>query len=463
MTATSRAVSRRIPAFYGPTTSAKLDQPSREGLVAAVIAMGALLVTWMWWADLTSTSFRTTGDTLTEIGRYTGLLGTYLIVIGVALMGRVAWLDRLIGMDRLAIWHRRNGEFSIGLLVAHAVFTIWGYGLTARTNLLHETKSVVFTYTDMLSATVGLGIMVVIGVISVRIIRRRISYQAWYFVHLYTYVALALSFAHQFATGIDFAKHPVNRAAWIVLYAGVGALLLGYRVGKPLRDGWRHQLRVSRVAQEAPDVVSVYLRGNDLEKLHAEPGQFFLWRFLTRDGWWQAHPYSLSSAPKGNFLRVTVKSLGDHSRDIPSLRQGTRVLAEGPYGAFTANRRRLKKVLMIGGGVGITPLRALFESLPGKGRDITLLYRASSENEVMFRDELDQIARSRKSRVVYLIGSRRQHPEYLTADHLLWLVPDIRTHDIFLCGPPAMLHAVHDALDALHVPRRQRHTEHFEL
>ena len=61
--------------------------------------------------------------------------------------------------------------------------------------------------------------------------RRRVSYQTWYFVHLYTYMALALSFAHQFSTGVDFATHPLNRAIWIVMYASVAALLLGYRVG----------------------------------------------------------------------------------------------------------------------------------------------------------------------------------------------------------------------------------------
>ncbi len=69
----------------------------------------------------------------------TGLVGTYLVVVEVLLMGRVPWLDRMIGMDRLAIWHRRNGEYSICLLVAHAVLTIWGYAVTAHEGLVNET------------------------------------------------------------------------------------------------------------------------------------------------------------------------------------------------------------------------------------------------------------------------------------------------------------------------------------
>jgi predicted ferric reductase len=393
----------------------------------------------------------------------TGLLGTYLILIGLLLMSRVTWIDRLIGMDRLAVWHRRIGQYSLSLLVAHAALTIWGYAVTAHAGLWSETKSVVLTYTDMLAATVGLGLLIVIGIVSARAVRRRVSYQTWYFIHLYAYLALALSFAHQFATGADFATHPLNRALWIALYAGVGGLLLAYRLIKPLRHAFRHDLRVVGVRAEAPDAVSVYLSGRRLWELQAEPGQFFMWRFLTRQGWWQAHPYSLSAAPNGQWLRVTVKSLGDHSRDIPQLRRGTRVLPEGPYGAFTARRRRLRKVLLIAGGVGITPLRALFESLPGRGSDITLLYRVSRPEEILFGPELDEIARARGSRVGYLIGPRAEHPEFLTAPHLHALIPDIAGHDVFVCGPASMLETVNTALVELGVPPRQIHRESFEL
>ncbi len=454
---------RSLRSFPGSPPAAKLDQPTREGLVGAVIGLGAGLVLLMWWADTSPASLEGAGAWLTAAGRVTGLVGTYLIVVGVLLMSRVTWLDRLIGMDRLAVWHRRIAEYSVSLLVAHAVLIIWGYAVMAHEGVLRETKAVVLSYTDMLAATVGLGLMVIIAVISARAIRRRISHQAWYFIHLYAYLALALSFAHQFATGADFATHPFNRAAWIALYAGVALLLLVYRVGKPVRDALRHRLWVAQVVRENPDAVSVYLGGRHLEMLGAESGQFFLWRFLTRDGWWQAHPYSLSAAPNGQWLRVTVKSLGDHSRDMPRVRRGTRVLAEGPYGAFTWRRRRLRKVLLIGGGVGITPLRALFESLPGRGREITMLYRARRDQEVMFRDELDRIAQARQARVVYLVGSRAEHPEFLTARHLRALVPDITAHDIYVCGPPSMLETVRQALDDLHVPRRQVHSENFEL
>ncbi|MGH9058621.1 MAG: ferric reductase-like transmembrane domain-containing protein, partial [Acidimicrobiales bacterium] len=333
MTAPVGQAARRPPGRAAPpSTVAALDQPTREALVAAVIGAGALVVCALWWRDTTPASVHGFGPWLTAAGRVTGLVGTYLVVIEVLLMGRVPWLDRLIGMDRLAVWHRRNGEYSIGLLVAHAALTIWGYGVTAHAGLVSETKVVVFTYTDMLAATVGLALLVLVGLISARGLRRRVSYHTWYFIHLYTYLALALSFAHQFATGVDFATHPLNRAVWIGLYAAVGLLLVTYRVGKPVRDTLRHRLRVARVVEEGPRFISVYVTGRRLADLRAQSGQFFMWRFLTRDGWWQAHPYSLSAAPNGQWLRLTVKDLGDHSSGLARLRRGTRVMSEGPYG-----------------------------------------------------------------------------------------------------------------------------------
>ena len=446
-----------------PWRALRLTQNGREILVAAMVALGAAGVIFMWWHDTAPASVQGLGPWLTAAGRVTGLVGTYLIVVEVLLMGRVPWLDRMIGMDRLAVWHRRNGEYAICLLLAHAVLTIWGYAVTAHQNVLQETTSVVLSYPDMLAATVGLGLLVAVAILSARAVRRRVSYQTWYFVHLYTYIALALSFAHQFNTGVDFATHPVNRAIWIALYGAVAALLIAYRVGKPLANMARHRFVVVGTVNEGPGLTSVYVSGRRLHELNAEAGQFFLWRFLTRDGWWQAHPFSLSAAPNGRWLRLTAKKLGDHSGDLSRLRPGTKVLLEGPYGSFTSRRRRRRKVLLIGAGVGITPLRALFELFAIPGSDVALIYRASAPTELALQREIDDIAVRRNAKVFYLVGSRDEHPEYLTPAHLRLLVHDVRQRDVYVCGPVGFTEMVSASLGDLGLPSRQVHTESFEF
>ena len=430
--------------------------------MAAVIAIGAGVVVALWWHDTQAQSLHTLGGQLIGAGQVTGLVGTYLIVVEVLLMGRIPWLDRLVGMDRLAVWHRYTGEYALGLLIAHTLLTVWGYSVTDHAGTVHESWVLLRSYPDMVAATVGLVVLIGVGVSSLRAVRRRIKYQTWYFIHLYAYLGIAVSFAHQLATGGDFVSHPLNRAAWVALYVFATMLLLWCRVGTPVRDAVRHQLRVIDLVPEAADVVSIYVGGRRLDELRADAGQFFLWRFLTPRGWWQAHPFSLSAAPNGQWLRLTAKSVGDHTAEIASLHPGVRVLVEGPYGAFTRHRRTRRHVLLIAGGIGIAPVRALFEALPGKPGEVTLLYRASKPTDVVFRQELEELALTRGAAVHYVVGPRTMRPDPIGADHLRQLVPDVAHHDVYVCGPRGMMHQVVATLRRLGVPRRHIHTEGFE-
>ena len=428
----------------------------------SVIVLFGVAVVAIWWQDTPAGSVRDLGTRLIAAGQITGLAGTYLVVIEVLLMGHVPSLDRFIGTDRLAVWHRRNGEYVVVLLVGHAVLTVWGYAITGRTALVPETKTVVLSYPDMLAATVGLALFIVVAVTSARAARRHMRYQTWYFVHLYAYLAIALSFAHQLATGGDFVQHPLNRALWVAMFAVAGALLVWCRLVAPARDAIRHRLVVADVVPEAGGALSVYVTGQRLWELEAEPGQYFLWRFLTRDKWWQAHPFSLSAAPNGRWLRLTAKGSGDFTASLAQLEPGVRVVAEGPFGAFTRHRRRRRKVLLVGGGIGIAPLRALFEGLAAGPGDLTLLYRASSDDDVVFRHELEDLADKRGATIHYLVGSRAQTPDLLDSRHLRSLVADVAHHDVFVCGPPGMTARVVSSLRDARVPRRHIHTEGFE-
>jgi predicted ferric reductase len=441
---------------------AQRARAEREAVVAGGVVLGAGIVLGLWWADTPTGSLHSNAARLIAAGDLTGLLGTYLVLVEIVLMARIPWLEHLLGMDRLAIWHRRNGQYLISLLVAHAALSIWGYGLSDHVNPLRETKTVVLTYPDMLAATVGLALLVGVGVASARAARRRLTYQTWYFIHLYTYLAIALSFAHQFATGTDFATHLGNRVVWAALYVITFGLLLVYRVGAPIRLLIVHRLRVAGVVREGPQAVSVYLTGRRLEGLRAEAGQFFVWRFLTADGWWQAHPFSLSAPPNRDWLRITTKEAGDHTSSLARLRPGTRVIAEGPYGAFTSRRRSARRVLLIAGGIGITPLRALLETLPAGPGDLTLLYRASAPEDLVFQEELERLARARSIGVHYLLGPRTQQPDPLGPRRIVGLVKDVTARDVYICGPPGMVAATRASLRSLHVPAGRIHTEEFE-
>jgi predicted ferric reductase len=418
--------------------------------LGVTIALGVTAETWG--------GLNAPGGWLTAAGRMTGLVGTYLMLMVVMLAGRVPVVERTLGQDRLTRWHRLLAPWTLLLIAAHGALITAGYAEQARTGVLHQFGLLLTTYPGILAATVAFLLLIGAGFTSARIARRRMRYETWWAVHLYTYLALALSFSHQLATGAAFVGHPYTRFFWTALWVATAGTVLAYRILLPLWRTLFHQLRVVAVEPLAPGVVSVICRGRAMNRMRLAGGQFFQWRFLKRGLWWQAHPYSVSALPDGPYLRFTVKDLGDHSGSLAQLTSGTRVAIEGPYGAFTADARHGDRVALIGAGVGITPLRALLEDLPGHV-DAVMLARATHADELILRDELHHLLAQRDGRLHELIGPRSKVP--LTDLTLLRIVPDIAQRDVYICGPTGFTASARQAARSLGVPDDRIHHETF--
>ncbi|MFE5617518.1 ferric reductase-like transmembrane domain-containing protein [Streptomyces sp. NPDC056524] len=389
----------------------------------------------------------------------TGLLAGYGVLVMLFLMARVPAVEHGVGADRLARWHAFGGRYVLGLVGAHALLALCGYAVHTRTDLVTAAGGLL-SYPALAAATAGTALFVAVGVTSARAARRRLRHETWRAVHLLSHLAAALGFVHQLA-GPDLTGSVLALWGWSMAHATVAVVLVWYRIVVPVRQALRHTLHVTEVRDESPDVVSVTIRGTGLERLCAEPGQFFRWRFLSRRLWRTALPFSLSAPVRDDTLRITVKALGDHTRRIRRLRPGTRVLATGPFGALTAHRRTRRKVLLLAGGVGITPMRTLFETLPGGPGDVTLLYRASDAEGLVLREELEGIARGREAALHYLLGPSDGSFDPLAPQALRNLVPDLAAHDVYLCGPPAMARAATASLVRAGVPARRIHSEDF--
>jgi predicted ferric reductase len=424
-----------------------------------IVGVGLLVVIGISLSGESRRVLQAAGGWLTFGGRLTGLVGTYLLLIMVLLIGRIPLLERTVGQDRLVRWHRQLGPWPLILLGLHALLITAGYAKADRTGLLHEFWVLLTTYPDVLMAAGALGLLVLAGVVSFRSARRRMRYETWWAIHLYTYLALALAFAHQLANGASFVGHPLTRAVWTLLWLATAGTVLICRFGLPLWRTIRHQLRVVEVRQEGPGVVSVICSGRRLERLAVSGGQFFQWRFLVRGLWWQAHPYSLSALPRPPYLRVTVKGLGDQAHALAQIPAGTRVAIEGPYGVFTDHARRRGRVLLIGAGVGITPIRALLEDLPDRV-DVAVILRGSRPEDLVLRDEVAAIVGSRPHAVLHEIVGPRGYVK-LDSTTLRRLVPDVRQRDLYICGPEGFTSSVVGIAQALAVPEDRIHVEEF--
>ncbi len=420
----------------------------------------AAVIAGLWLKDGGVTGVHDAGTLLVSIGRLTGLFGAYLLLLQVLLLARLPFLQWAMGFDTLMKRHRLSGKVSLLLILAHVGTITVGYALQSRLSLLAQARQFLSSWPDMMPAPIGTILLILVAVSSFVIVRRKLRYETWYGVHLMAYLGIFLAWLHQIPTGNEFLGNPLAAAFWTALYAVTLQLVVLFRVIQPAIGFLWHRMRVTEVIHEGPGVVSLRISGHNLDWLNARPGQWFSWRFLDRERWREAHPFSLSAAPDATSFRITIKDLGDFSHGIAGVQPGTFVVAEGPFGSFTEEARTRDGVALIAGGVGITPVRALLDELHG---DVVLVYRAGTESDLVFRDELEALARERGMTIRYVLGDRNApgNAHLLSREHLRSLIPDIGTRDVYLCGPAGLVRSVTRALHKLGVPKTLIHIDEF--
>jgi len=425
-------------------------------LLRALLVAGIIGVLAAWWFATPSSLTFTPASTATSLGELSGMAGAFLVCAQVLLIARVPWFERAVGMDRLVSWHRTLGSTVLFLILSHVLLMVLGVQLLTSGTPWGATAAVLTSYPDMLTALIGTLLFLVIGISSARIPRGKISYETWYWLHVTAYVAIFLTFFHELSAGVHFVNNPLNRAAWIVLYLATASAVLTWRFILPAAAAWKHRMVVSHVVDEGNGLSSIWLAGPHLDELGVRAGQFMMFRFMSVGHMLTAHPFSLSRLPADGLMRITVGALGDHSSRMRHLKPGTAVLAEGPFGHFTPDASRRRKVLLIAGGAGIGPMRVLAESLVAEGRNVVMVYRSSRE-----RPALERELRALRPLVLHtVVGSRAElGHDPLAARPLGRLVRDISEREVYVCGPLGMAHTVDESLSRLGVSKRMIHRE----
>ncbi|NEN05114.1 ferredoxin reductase family protein [Diaminobutyricibacter tongyongensis] len=451
------ATPRRI-SVRGPSARA---QRRHSRVVRIVLVAGGVVVLWMWWAGVPSTAAATPSALVTTFGELSGMIAAYLVCAQVLLIARIPWFERAVGLDKLVLWHRTLGTTVVLLVVTHVVAMIVGGELLDRSMPWSELISILQNYPDMLVALLGTIAFIAVGLSSARLLRARLSYEVWYWLHLTTYVAIFLTFLHQLSAGTHFVASPINRAVWLLLYLGTASAVLTWRFILPTANAWRHRMRVESVVRENAGTTSVWFTGPHLDELGVRAGNFLLFRFLSWGHLLTAHPYSVSRVPYDGRLRITVGALGNHSALVRELEPGTLVFVEGPFGHFTADRASRERILLIAGGAGIGPIRALAEELTARGLTPVLIYRAHSAGTLALLDEL----RALPGLTVIPVVGRRSELGYdpLSPGALGTIIRDLHNWEVFVCGPEGMMLTVEASLRELQVPKRFIHREELSM
>jgi len=437
--------------------------PAQWFAVACLFHAAALGVAW-WVVSSRLLLKSAPGSSAVALGRLAGLLVGSGVLLQLVLVSRLPWIESSMGCDRLYRLHRRLGFFIGSLLLAHPALLTVGYARRHHLSISRQFMEFASDWPTRL-AIAALVVIALTVASSIPVIRRRLSYETWHVSHLAMYVALGLASLHQ-AGGAEIAGQPLWADYWVALHIAVIGCLAVFRAGRPVFRWARHRFRIDRIVPESDDVTSVYVTGRHLERFAFRAGQYANVVFLSK-GHRAPHPFSFSAAPNGQFLRMSIKAAGDFTDRVRELTPGTPVLLEGPLGAFTAAEPR-DKYLMLAGGIGITPIRALIESLAASGRDIVLLYSAKTANDLVFASELRALTPRCHfilSRYIESAETGETHVGHergrIDLRMLARLVPDVRDREVFICGPQQMMKAVAAALGELQVRESSIHYEQF--
>jgi hypothetical protein len=448
----------------------KIQRLKRAQDIIELLAWSSVvIVTAMFLIDGGAANVNDWPSALDAISRLTALVGTDLLMIHMLLVARIPWIDEFYGHDKATIAHKKLGKPVLYFVVAHFLASLISFSLTEGKNLVATWWWFITDVEDMLTATLGLLLMILVVITSLNFARRKMSYEAWFFVHLLSYASVLLAVPHIFTSGSDVAGKPVQTMYWAALYLFVACNIIWYRALKPWASSLSKGLKVSQVVRESEDTISIYVTGKNIMRLGAQAGQFFLVRPLAKSQWYKAHPFSISATPVDQYLRFTIAIRGDDSAWLQVIEPGTRLILEGPYGVFTEERRTREKVVLMASGIGVTPVRALAESLVARPGDITVIYRVRNEADANLIDELRELCRIRDHKFAVIAGHRGPNGSWMNADplarsdqeRLLEIAPNLADSDVFICGPEVWTRQAVKTVALAGTPAKQIHSEEF--
>ncbi len=439
-----------------------------QDFIEALAWLSVVAVTAMFLVHGGLNNITDAASALGAFSRLSSLVATDLLLIHMLLVARVPWIDKFYGHDKSTIAHKKLGKPILYLVIAHLAASLTQFAINDGKNLWDEFLSLISIF-ELLLATASLALMILVVITSIKIARRKLSYETWIIVHLLSYIAVGIAVPHMFTMGSDIAGKAIPTIYWVSLYAFVVFNIVWYRVLLPIVRGLRHNLRVQSVIRESSDSVSIYLSGTQLDQLGGQAGQFYLFRPLTAQQWWRPHPFSISAAPNSNFVRFTIGARGDDTALLQSIKPGTRVMLEGPYGVFTEERRTRERVLLIASGIGIPPVRALAESMASRPGDLTVIYRARNAEDAALLDEIREIARLRQINLHVVEGRRGSDASWLNWDsrnlpdqsRLIEMAPWVSESDVYICGPLEWTKSVEHAVKRAGTPEHQIHSEEY--
>lgn len=389
--------------------------------------------------------------------RVTGILAFSTFLTSAMLSIRIPRIDRFFGgLTRLWSLHHGLGLACFILVMSHVLLV----GLTALPTSL--TGALPAMFPPLSDAPVWMGWLAFLFLFTFLAPSFKFfgqpHYQNWKRLHLLSALALTLSLAHVLPLTPD-------NLLWCVLAALAIFAMLWRKVLSRYVTCRPYLVTDAKIL--ATGVVEISLRPEGRPWQYSA-GQFFYvtpYDLELTAGYGEEHPYTASSAPAEQDLRIGIKALGDATQAIQGIKHGSRVLVEGPYGHFFERLYPERNQMWLGGGIGIAPFVSAARALHLAGQmpkgSVHLIYLADSLERAYYLNELRTATEG--------LADFRLTPHYyqsegpITLDFLHEHCPDFAEREIYMCGPPPMAAHLKKLLQNRGVPRARIHTEDFNL
>jgi predicted ferric reductase len=405
-----------------------------------------------------------TRDFWTEFSVALGYSGLAMMGLQFGLTARFRYVTKPWGEDVIYHFHRQISLVAVGLVVAHPVILVVVQPeLLALSNMLEAPLSAHLALLSIFS---------VIALVVTALWRAALNlkYETWHLTHIVlAVVAITAGVVHMVGSSF-YLVDPWKQSLWIGLTIFWVGLLLYVRIVKPLFM-LRRPYRVSEVRQERGETTTLVMQPEGHPGFHFSPGQF---------GWlmvWGSpfkitgHPFSFSSsaAAKGGCVEMSIRNLGDFTKEIQRVPVGKRVYLDGPYGAFTIGNPADMHVL-IAGGVGVTPMMSMIRTLADRGdkRPVILLYGSKDRESITFCEELEVLKARLDLTVIHVLANPPAgwtgEQGFINAEMFKrHLPPPYSDHEYFICGPGVMMDAIEKALGEMGVPMAKYHSERYSF
>ncbi|MCK9368632.1 ferric reductase-like transmembrane domain-containing protein [Candidatus Dojkabacteria bacterium] len=368
-----------------------------------------------------------------SLAQITALIATSLFALDFIFSTRLKTLEKLFGgLDQVYKVHQHMGGIGTILIIYHVIFLAINAVVNSGNPLIYLIPSGILSYTLGIIAFATLIVLISLTLFV------NLPYHIWKFTHTLMGIFLGFMFYHVLIISSDVSSYFLLRV-WILYLIVLAAVAYIYKRFLYGRFGGRHGYRVigKRVMGNITEVSLV----NTGKKMEFKPGQYVFVAFKHKGLSFEKHPFTISSSPTDDLLTISIKNLGDYTKNIQTIDEGAVAILHGPYGMYGENIfDDSKDMVWVAGGIGITPFISFIKYMCAKNihlnHNIFFYYATKNEQEAVYLSELKELTLNLPN--IHIINHTSNNLGHLNILNIQKDVGELKNKKYYLCAAPYM-------------------------